>query len=101
MVKKKIVARNPLAPRETITPEQLRPQQSTGVRELETKKQVDKVTSELTAQPSKDTPSLKRYATYLQPASIRRIKHYSIDKGMTDYEVVQAAVDEYLKAHAS
>lgn len=98
MAKKKIVARNPLSQRETIAPEQLRPQPITEFGTTEVKKQVDKETSKQLTNSPEEKASLKRYATYLQPESIKKIKHYSIDKGMTDYEVVQAAIDEYFKS---
>jgi len=100
MAKKKIVARNPLSPRETIAPEHLRPQPQADVVSKETKKQATNITNQQIPTSQNTKPVLKRYATYLQPESIKQIKHYSIDKGMTDYEVVQAAVDDYFKSQS-
>ena len=96
-----MVVRNPLSQRQTIAPEPLRPQSPTEVVEIEAKKQVSKETNQQSTNNSEEKASLKRYATYLQPETIKKIKHFSIDKGMTDYEVVQAAVDEYFNARVS
>jgi hypothetical protein len=101
MAKKKMVIRNPLSQRQTIEPELLRPQPSTEVVRIVAKQQVSKETSLQSANNPGEKTSLKRYATYLQPETIKKIKHFSIDKGMTDYEVVQAAVDDYFKSHVS
>jgi hypothetical protein len=97
MARKRIIARNPLSPRETITPEALRPQQPTDGINLETRKQADNETREQPHQGQTSKPEPRRYATYLHPETIKRIKHYSIEEGMSDYEVVQAAMDEYFK----
>jgi hypothetical protein len=39
----------------------------------------------------------KRYATYLRPESIRALRKYAFDRDMPDYQIVQAAIDEYLE----
>jgi len=42
-------------------------------------------------------PDKKRYATYLRPESIRDVRRYAFERDVPDYQVVQAAVDEYLR----
>ncbi len=42
------------------------------------------------------SPDKKRYATYLLPQSIKDVRRYAFERDVPDYQVVQAAVDEYL-----
>ncbi len=42
-------------------------------------------------------PDKKRYATYLHPQSIKDVRRYAFERDVPDYQVVQAAVDEYLR----
>jgi hypothetical protein len=44
---------------------------------------------------------LKQYGTYLKPESIKALRRVALDKEVPDYQVVQAAVDEYLEKHKS
>jgi hypothetical protein len=41
----------------------------------------------------------KRYATYLRPESIKALQRVAFERDVPDYDVVQAAVDEYLSKH--
>lgn len=41
----------------------------------------------------------KRYATYLRPQSIKALQRIAFEHDVPDYDVVQAAVDEYLRKH--
>ncbi len=43
------------------------------------------------------SPDKKRYATYLRPESIRDVRRYAFERDVSDYQIVQAAVDEYLR----
>jgi hypothetical protein len=45
-------------------------------------------------------PDKKRYATYLRPESIRAVRRYAFEHDVPDYQIVQAAVDEYLQRRA-
>jgi hypothetical protein len=43
------------------------------------------------------SPDKKRYATYLRPQSIKEVRRYAFERDVHDYQIVQAAVDEYLQ----
>lgn len=42
------------------------------------------------------TGAKKRYATYLRPESIKAVQRYAFEREVSDYEVVQRAIDEFL-----
>ena len=44
-------------------------------------------------------PQVVKYTTHLRSDSIKAIKRYAFDHEVDDYEVVQQAVDEFLKAY--
>ena len=48
---------------------------------------------ETTKQP---TLTKKRYATYLRPETIKRLRRYAVDHELPDYQVVQKAIDDFL-----
>ncbi len=54
-----------------------------------TDQQADKSTS----------PQVVKYTTHLRSDSIKAIKRYAFDHEVDDYEVVQQAVDAFLKSH--
>jgi len=59
-----------------------------------TKKHVHKETS----QPIGEGETLRRrYTTYLRPETIKAIKWHALDRERNDYDVVQEALDEYLR----
>jgi len=103
MGKKNLVVRNPLGQRQALTPEPIRPQQATQdatkevsqQRNLETNTPSSSVSS--ATEKNQQQPITKRYATYLRPDSIKQIQHYAIEQELTDYEVVQAAIDKYFE----
>ena len=43
-----------------------------------------------------ETPR-RRYTTYLRPETIKAIKWHALDRERNDYDVVQEALDEYLR----
>ena len=43
-----------------------------------------------------ETPR-RRYTTYLRPETIKAIKWHALDREQNDYDVVQEALDEYLR----
>ena len=43
----------------------------------------------------------KRYATYLRPESIRKLRRYAFERDVPDYLVVQQAIDDYLREHSA
>ena len=43
-----------------------------------------------------ETPR-RRYTTYLKPETIKAIKWFALDRERNDYDVVQEALDQYLK----
>lgn len=43
-----------------------------------------------------ETPR-RRYTTYLKPETIKAIKWHALDRERNDYDVVQEALDEYLR----
>ncbi len=83
-------------PRQVVQPEKLYGEEQTA------SKPVNQRTSEeenqqngKAAKKSADKP-VKKFATYLRPASIRALKRIAIDTERNDYEVLQQAVDEFL-----
>jgi hypothetical protein len=102
MGKKNLVVRNPLGQRQALTPEPIRPQQATQDDTKEVSQQRNMETNtpssvSSTTEQKQHLPPTKRYATYLRPDSIKQIQHYAIEQELTDYEVVQAAIDEYFE----
>lgn len=102
-------ARNPLSqPREAVTPANLYTSTQTDkvakTTENRESTQVDKPTSiqehkTTTPQTDKDTKPLRgKYTTHLTPQTIKALKRYAFEAERKDYEVVQEAIDEYLKA---
>jgi hypothetical protein len=73
-----------------------------------TKQQMDKQTGgeadsrlgRATPQPGQDSRAeipRRRYTTYLRPETIKAIKRLAVDGERNDYEIVQQAVDEFLR----
>lgn len=94
-------ARNPLSqPREAVKPIN-----------MYTNPQVDKTTSiqvdkEVTPQTDKPVSSEKgkqasgqvvKYTTHLKPETIKAVKQIALDTDRKDYEVLQEAIEDYLK----
>lgn len=94
--------RNPLSPqREVVTPVNLyeSPQvdKTTSAEEdKSTKPQVHKTTRGAVRKPAK--PQVVKYTTHLKPETIKAVKQYAVAHEVKDYEVVQQALDTYLKA---
>jgi len=93
-LKEMLTKRNPLleTKREAVTPV-----------DMYTKPQVDKTTS---GQVDKETKpqavkpvSLRvvKYTTHLKQETIKELKRYALDNDLKDYEVMQEAVEMYLK----
>src|SRR5207248_1031723 len=102
MGKKNLVVRNPLGQRQALTPEPIRPQQAIqdDTKEVSQQRNMETYTassSVLSTTEQKLQHATKRYATYLRPDSIKQIQHHAIEQELTDYEVVQAAIDEYFE----
>ena len=55
---------------------------------------VDKTTSRQVGKKMK--PQVEKYTTHLRPETIKAIKRAALDSDRKDYEVVQAALDQYL-----
>jgi len=92
-LKKMLEKRNPLeAKREAVTPV-----------DMYTKPQVDKPTSskvgkETKPQRVKQTkPQVVKYTTHLTAKIIKELKRYALDNDLKDYEVMQKAVEKFLK----
>lgn len=79
--------RTPLLQRQAVTPAN-----------LYTSPQVDNSTTPRTGKPMK--PQVEKYTTHLRPETIKAIKRYALELDSKDYEVVQRALDEYLKQMA-
>jgi len=89
--------RNPLIQRATITPANL---YSTGNVIEEKEKQGNKETFETITRlenVKQNVVKLKRYATYLHPKTIKKIKRFALDNDKKDYDIVQDALDKYLR----
>lgn len=99
MGKKNLVVRNPLGQRQALTPEAIRPQQVTqdDTKEVSQQRNMETNTVSSTTGKKQQQSTTKRYATYLRPDSIKQIQHYAIEQEFDDYEVVQAAIDEYFE----
>ena len=63
--------------------------------DISTNQQVGKPTSTQTSKPAK--PLVEKYTTHLRPETIKAIKRLAVESDRKDYEVVQQALDEYLK----
>jgi len=59
--------------------------------------QVHKTTSGQVDKPAK--PLVEKYTTHLLPSTIKAIKVFAAAHDLKDYEVVQAAISEYLKKY--
>jgi hypothetical protein len=72
--------------------------------DLYTKPQVDKTTSgqvdkQVKPQAVKTTkPRVVKYTTHLKPETIKELKRYALENDLKDYEVIQEAVEMYLKS---
>ena len=94
-LKEMLTNRNPLlnTKREAVTPVK-----------LYTKPQVDKTTSRQVDKETKPqtvkTASRRvvKYTTHLKEDTIKEVKHYALDNDLKDYQVIQEAVTNYLKA---
>ena len=58
--------------------------------------QVDKETKPQTVKPAE--PRVVKYTTHLKEEIIKELKRYAVDNDLKDYEVMQEAVNMYLKA---
>jgi hypothetical protein len=70
---------------------------------LYTKPQVDKTTKPQVVKNTKPQvhkeakPQVVKYTTHLKAETIKDIKRYSLENDLKDYEVLQEAVENYLK----
>jgi hypothetical protein len=60
-----------------------------------TNQQVGEPTSPQSKKPAK--PPVEKYTTHLRPDTIKAVKRAALESDRKDYEVVQQALDEYLK----
>jgi hypothetical protein len=44
-------------------------------------------------------PLVEKYTTHLQASTIKALKRFAFDHDLKDYEVVEAAISEYLEKH--
>ncbi len=104
MARKKFEARNPLTetPRETVVPTPLRPRPADDPSAVSQHAGMPADQQEGKQAP-KPQPSSgdKQYTTYLRATSIKAIKRYAFDQEIPATEVMQTAVDEYLKSRGS
>ncbi len=83
--------RTPLAQREVVEPV-----------DMYTKPQVGKTISGQVGEPTngqtdkKAKPLVEKYTTHLRPEIIKAIKRAALESDRKDYEVVQAALEQYL-----
>lgn len=59
--------------------------------------QTHKPTSTQVDKPTK--PLVEKYTTHLQASTIKALKRFAFEHDMKDYEVMQAAILEYLERH--
>ena len=70
---------------------------------LYTKPQVDKTTSRQVVKDTKTQtvkevkPQVVKYTTHLKPTTIKAIKLLAVQTDRKDYEIVEEAIEEYLK----
>jgi hypothetical protein len=57
--------------------------------------QVDKRIKPQVVKPTK--PRVVKYTTHLKPETIKELKHYALENDQKDYEVMQEAIETYLK----
>jgi hypothetical protein len=110
-LKDAMARRSPLTPRESVAPVDLYTVDAAEVVvDKLTSQQDDKRTSGdedvstsqhgdmLPSQPAAAAGSpRRRYTTYLKPQTIKAIKRQAVDGERNDYEIVQEALDEYLR----
>lgn len=92
-------ARSPLAPREAVRPINL---YSGGAPDVKADETADPATSSqgdmtTNGQVHKTTPPLAKYTTHLRPETIKAVKQAALDGDCKDYQIVQRALDAYLK----
>jgi hypothetical protein len=63
----------------------------TQLTDKSTNQQINKVVNQQTSK------TLKRFGSYLTPESLKELKRIAFESDKKDYEVLQEAVDEYLK----
>ena len=100
--------RTPLAQREVVEPVDMytKPQveKSDNLQvDMPTSGEVDKHTSIPSSQPTSgqtnktSKPLVEKYTTHLRPETIKAVKRVALESDRKDYEVVQAALDQYLQ----
>ena len=92
-LKEMLDKRNPLdSKREAVTPV-----------DLYTKPQVDKPTNKQTDKDTKPQrvkqtkPQVVKYTTHLTETVIKQLKMYALENDLKDYEVMQEAIEKFLK----
>ena len=103
----RLASRSPLGRRETVEPVNMYgPQADKTTKpqvEKETNGQVERATShqrnDATSGKSQKTtkPQVEKYTTHLRPETIKAVKRAALDRDRKDYEIVQAALDAYLR----
>ncbi len=99
-LKDTLAKRTPLAQREVVEPVNMYTSPQVG---KTTSRQADKSTNqqvgETTSPQTKKTtkPLVEKYTTHLRPETIKAIKRAALESDRKDYEVVQQALDAYLK----
>jgi hypothetical protein len=100
--------RTPLAQREVVEPVDMYTKQQVDKSDnlqvdMTTSREVDKNTSIPSSEPTsgqtnkKSKPLVEKYTTHLRPETIKAVKRVALESDRKDYEVVQAALDQYLQ----
>ncbi len=100
MARKQLDARNPLegVVREAVVPTPLRPAPAGTPSEDRQQAGVSANQQGGLKHPrSQPRPGDKQYSTYLRISSIKAIKRYAFDRDLPATEILQSAVDEYLR----
>jgi hypothetical protein len=97
----------PSGPLELATPQSSgRTRRSSGGELAPTSTQVDKTTNALVGKrvssrvDETTQPLVVKYTTHLRPATIKALKRVAFESERKDYEIVQEALDAYLKRHS-
>ena len=102
-----LASRSPLTRREAVAPVNMYEPQventtsgehhkdTSGQGDKPTNPQTDKTVRGQTHKPTK--PLVEKYTTHLRPETIKAVKRTALDQDRKDYEIVQAALDAYLR----
>ena len=69
--------------------------QTSGQADMATTPQNQEAANGQNRKPTK--PQVEKYTTHLRPETIKAVKRAALDRDRKDYEIVQAALDAYLR----